>query len=43
MNTLTRMLYISQYGFRANHSTELAGIEFVHKILQYLDDQHTTI
>ena len=37
------LLYKSQYGFRANHSTELAGIEFVDKILHYLDDQHTPI
>ena len=36
-------MYKSQYGFRANHSTELAGIEFVDKILHYLDDQHTPI
>ena len=33
----------SQYGFGANHSTELVGIEFVDKILHYLDDQHTPI
>ena len=25
------LLYKSQYGFRATHSTELAGIEFVDK------------
>ena len=37
------LLFKSQYGFRANHSTELAGIEFVDKILHYLDDQHTPI
>ena len=34
------LLYKSQYGFRANHSIEHADIEFVDKILHYLDDQH---
>ena len=37
------LLYESQYGFRANHSTELTGIEFVGKILHFLDNQHTPI
>ena len=36
-------MYTIQYGFLANHSTELAGIEFVDKILLYLDDQQTSI
>ena len=31
------LLYKSQYGFRKKHSTELAGLEFNDKIVNYLD------
>ena len=45
LNTLTRMICCIKvsFGFRSNHSTELAGIEFIDKILHYLDDQYTPI
>ena len=32
-----KLLYDSQYGFRAGHSTELASIELIDRITQYLD------
>ena len=32
-----KLLYKSQYGFRKKHSTELAGLEFNDKIVNYLD------
>ena len=32
------LLYKSQYGFRKKHSTELAGLEFNDKIVNYLDN-----
>ena len=32
-----RLLYDSQYGFRAGHSIELASIELIHRITQDLD------
>ena len=38
-----KLLHKSQYGFRAIHPTELAGIEFIDKILHYLDGKHTPI
>ena len=31
------LLYSSQYGFRSEHSTELAGFEIVDRIIQGLD------
>ena len=33
-----KLLYKSQYGFRKKHSTELAGLEFNDKIINYLDE-----
>ena len=33
-----KLLYKSQYGFRKKHSTELAGLEFNDKIVNYLDN-----
>merc|ERR1711884_504712 len=32
------LLYKSQYGFRKKHSTELAGLEFYDKIINYLEN-----
>ena len=31
------MLYTSQYGFRKQHSTELAAVELVDRVAHYLD------
>ena len=33
-----KLLYKSQYGFRADHSTELASLELCDRILKHLDD-----
>ena len=33
-----KLLYKSQYGFRADHSTELASLELCDRILRYLDE-----
>ena len=37
------MLFQSQYGFRKKHSTNLATIELVTKILQAIDNSEYTI
>ena len=37
------MLFQSQYGFRKKHSTNLATIELVTKILQTIDNSEYTI
>ena len=34
-----RLLYNGQYGFRINHSTELAAIELVDRILKDIDNK----
>ena len=34
-----RLLYNGQYGFRMNHSTELAAIELVDRILKDIDNK----
>ena len=36
--TSNNLLYISQYGFRRNHSTELAVTEFVDNVFKFLDN-----
>ena len=33
-----KLLYKSQYGFRKNHSTEFAALEFRDKIIHYMDN-----
>lgn len=37
------LFYDGQYGFRNNHSTELASIDFIDRILQYLDNKQKPI
>ena len=37
------LLYSSQYGFRSGHSTELAGLEIVDRIIQELDKNEIPI
>ena len=34
------LLYKSQYGFRKNHSTELAALEFIDEIIHSMDHGH---
>ena len=38
-----KLFYISQYGIRSGHSTELAGLEFSDNILQLLDNKKTPV
>ena len=35
--TKNKLLYTSQYGFRKQHSTELATVELVDRVAHYLD------
>ena len=37
------LFYNSQYGFRKNHSTELATLEIIDRIIQDMDKYSTTI
>ena len=37
------LFYHGQYGFRENHSTELAALELIDRIIQYLDKGETPI
>lgn len=38
-----KLMSNNQYGFRPNHSTELAILELYHRIINKLDDKHLTI
>ena len=38
-----KLLYKSQYGFRKNHSTELAALEFIDKIFHSMDNGHIPV
>ena len=42
LNSLN-LFYHGQYGFRENHSTELAALELIYRIIQYLDKGETPI
>ena len=42
LNSLN-LFYHGQYGFRENHSTELAALELINRIIQYLDKGETPI
>ena len=42
LNSLN-LFYHRQYGFRENHSTELAALELIDRIIQYLDKGETPI
>ena len=42
LNSLN-LFYHGQYGFRENHSTELAALELIDRIIQYLDKGETPI
>ena len=33
-----KLYYNSQYGFRENHSTELAAVEIIDRIIQQMDN-----
>ena len=37
------LFYHGQYGFRENHSTELAALELIDRVIQYLDKGETPI
>lgn len=39
--TDNNLFYSSQFGFRPGHSTELAAIEFVDRVLTYMDNDET--
>ncbi len=36
-----KLLYNHQYGFREGHSTELAALELVDRVIQEMDDGET--
>ena len=38
-----KLLYKSQYGFRKNHSTEFAALEFIDKIIHSMDNGHIPV
>ena len=38
-----KLLYVSQYGFRGEHSTELAALELVDRIHIDLDDKKSPV
>ena len=38
-----KLLYKSQYGFWKNHSTELAALEFIDKIIHSMDHGHIPV
>ena len=38
-----KLLYVSQYGFRQEHSTELASLEFTDRIMHHLDNKKIPI
>ena len=38
-----KLLYKRQYGFRKNHSTELAALEFIDKIIHSMDHGHIPV
>ena len=38
-----KLLYVSQYGFRQEHSTELASLEFTDRIMHHLDEKKIPI
>ncbi len=38
-----KLFYVSQYGFRTEHSTELAALEIVDKLITKIDNNETTI
>ena len=40
--TKQKLLFPSQYGFRKNHSTELAALELIDKIIQDMDKKKTS-
>ena len=42
LNSLN-LFYHGQYGFRENHSTELAALELIDRVIQYLDKGETPI
>ena len=38
-----KLLYKSQYGFRKNHSTELAALELIDKVIHSMDHDHISV